>query len=387
MPDFYGRIMSTVSQITIITRFSGNTATDNEMKNEKKIYLEILRIVAILCVIFNHTGPYGYELFTYDHPAFLKVIGIFLSNYAKIGVPVFFMVSGALLIPREEDGKTLLLKRVLKMAVILIVISFIYYIRLYIKHPEYGFSIKFFIETIYTSPFITPLWFLYRYIEFLLMLPLLKHMIRNMSKTDFGYLLLLCTAFLYAMPLISFVIGDGPYMKITLLEKCIIYPLWGYFLDTSCDNIIMKQAPDITKNRWMKKPVSAAAVLIILNGAFCVFMTFLNNRFRGEWVYDFVDAFIFIPALCTFFIVRSVCKNLEQNSRIAVIAGYIGSDIFVTFLFEEMLREDICMSVYRTFGGHQYDFLLFIPYALLLLTLGVILSRLLKMIPFLKKWL
>ena len=46
------------------------------MKEEKKIYLEILRIIAFVCVMFNHTGTYGFELFTQDRPMALRMLGI-----------------------------------------------------------------------------------------------------------------------------------------------------------------------------------------------------------------------------------------------------------------------------------------------------------------------
>ncbi len=55
-------------------------------------------------------------------------------------------------------------------------------------YPEYGFSIKFFIQTIYMQPFVTPLWFIYIYIAFLVMLPLIRRMASCMDEAEYLYL-------------------------------------------------------------------------------------------------------------------------------------------------------------------------------------------------------
>ena len=127
-------------------------------------------------------------------------------------------------------------------------------------------------------------------------------------------------------------------------------------------------------------------MLTVTNGLLCVILTCLNAKIRGQWGYEFVESFIFIPAISTFFLVKSLCSKTEISNRFKQAAGYIGGCMFVTYLFEEMLREDICMVIYRTWGGSSADLLLFIPYALILLTLGVVLTTLIRLIPGLKNW-
>ena len=116
------------------------------MKN-KRISIEILRIIAICMVIFNHTGENGFEMFRTAYGTPLWYLVILLDIISKAGVPLFFMISGVLLLDKEETLKELFIKRILRYGVIIILFSFIYYVRLYIHHPEYGFSIKFFHNT------------------------------------------------------------------------------------------------------------------------------------------------------------------------------------------------------------------------------------------------
>lgn len=70
----------------------------------KKIYLEILRILAILFVIFNHTGVNGFLIFQkYSYTTGQFWLYLYISTFVTCAVPVFFMISGALLLSKDED--------------------------------------------------------------------------------------------------------------------------------------------------------------------------------------------------------------------------------------------------------------------------------------------
>lgn len=97
----------------------------NELsKNNRKIYMDVLRIVAAFFVIFNHTGDKGFFLFSVTDNPFEYWLYLFLSILCKIAVPLFFMISGALLLSKNEPLYKLYYKRVLKYIVIILVFSF-----------------------------------------------------------------------------------------------------------------------------------------------------------------------------------------------------------------------------------------------------------------------
>ena len=98
-------------------------------KKEKYIYLEIIRIIAMFFVIFNHTGIEGFFLyFKQDPGSFSYWLYSFISIFCKFSVSIFFMISGALMLGKEESIKTLWEKRILKMILFLIAVSTFYYI-------------------------------------------------------------------------------------------------------------------------------------------------------------------------------------------------------------------------------------------------------------------
>ncbi len=310
-----------------------------------------------------------------------------LSNTAKTGVPLFLMISGALLIPKKESIKDLLKKRVLKMAVILITVSFVYYIRLYIMHPEYGFSIKYFFTLINGQPFITPFWFLYVYIAFLLILPFLRKLARSMTEGEYGYLMLLCLIFNFALYFVNRLLGSDNYLSLPVLSLGIIYPLTGYYIDAVFNP---SRIPGRFGNIVPLRPdrsITLTVIILLINGISCAGMTYNDFLKSGEWTYKYIEGMIFIPAFCIFYLVRELGIKRPLKDRARRIVSTVGGCIFIIYLLEEILRDDICMNIYRYGENICPLLLLFIPYAIALYALGIAAASLIKLIPGIKKWL
>ena len=71
---------------------------------KRLLSLDFMRIFAILLVIFNHTDNRGFYRFLTDDPGtFLYWFNLFFSILCKAAVPLFFMISGALLLNKEES--------------------------------------------------------------------------------------------------------------------------------------------------------------------------------------------------------------------------------------------------------------------------------------------
>lgn len=85
------------------------------MIKNKKIHLEILRLIAIYFVIFNHTGVNAYQAYATKEPgSLLYNIYLIMAIVCKIAVPLFFMISGATLLGKTESIKDLYFKRIFK---------------------------------------------------------------------------------------------------------------------------------------------------------------------------------------------------------------------------------------------------------------------------------
>jgi surface polysaccharide O-acyltransferase-like enzyme len=75
------------------------------VKKERKVYLDLIRILAAFCVIFNHTNDNGFFLFAAREWGSFTFWGyMFFSVFCKAAVPLFLMISGALMLSREEPA-------------------------------------------------------------------------------------------------------------------------------------------------------------------------------------------------------------------------------------------------------------------------------------------
>ena len=91
----------------------------NSSQSKHIFYLDALRAFAILCVVLLHvTGHLG-EMMHYNISTIYSFSGLFETfgnNFFRIGVDLFLMLSGALLLGRDWNIKSFLYKRVPRIA-------------------------------------------------------------------------------------------------------------------------------------------------------------------------------------------------------------------------------------------------------------------------------
>ena len=128
---------------------------------KKKYHLEVIRILAILMVMYNHSAAF----MSFSNQSGVEyAISFLFSMVCKGAVPLFFMVSGALLLGKNESGKDLFQKRILRMILVIVIFSFLYYMKLVLK-GERPFAPFSFLLSLLTDLVYLPYLFLYSYIS------------------------------------------------------------------------------------------------------------------------------------------------------------------------------------------------------------------------------
>lgn len=118
--------------------------------HKKQLDIELMRIVACFFVIFNHTENKGFFLFSsYDSHSIQFWLYMFISIFCKFSVPLFFCISGALLLCKESEPIGRLWKhKILKMFLILLIWSLLYYLsEVHLGWQEFSlktFSVRFY---------------------------------------------------------------------------------------------------------------------------------------------------------------------------------------------------------------------------------------------------
>ena len=309
--------------------------TNPQAGKKKIIYVEIIRITAILFVIFNHTKQQGYMLFTLcEKGSFQYWFNMFFSVITGIGVPLFFMLSGMLLIGKDEPIGYVWKKRILKYVVILFVFSLINYVLKNSYQP--CFSIKDFLKQIYTDKVIVPYWFLYSYISFLIALPLIRRMARNMTDKEFCYLFGLQIAFNGVISILQYRLSDGtlalnglinPY---ALVNDVVFYPLIGYYLGNKLKNVTGKMC----LYSFLLALVSIAVTMYMTN-----FRISLTGELDESKVGLFYDSLRSLQVIFVFLVIRKLFENRKLPVNVEKVVSNLGGCVLGIYLIEDIFRD------------------------------------------------
>lgn len=201
----------------------------------KNYNIEMIRFWSFIMVIVIHVANYYCRAFgTIGNGEY--VFSLFFNVISRVSVPCFFMISGALLLGRNEEiGKSI--QRAGRMLLALAVWSLIYYLfNTYFMHQPVDW------KHLYRVPAEAHMWYLYVIIPIYLVLPFLQAMCRGMNeKTERGFAIL-GSVLVVVLYLTSYV-GVKFYYNMPILgnRSYIYYLFMGYWLNKNKDKICSKR--------------------------------------------------------------------------------------------------------------------------------------------------
>lgn len=339
---------------------------------KRQLYLDVLRIIAILCVLFNHSGESGYFIFTLTNKLPLQIISITVSSLSKMGVPLFFMVSGALLLKKEESLKTLYIKRVLRYIILIFVYCGLYYCYQCNLNGT-AFDFKEMIRQTTTGQSQTSYWFLYSYLGFLVSLPLLRKIARVFSETDYKYLIGLYVAGVGVFGLLARTFVGQITVYIPFAVDVLAYPLLGYFFAEA----VPAHKDNLNTVRLM---TLLALIGLMLNIAITEYDYYL---FKG-WNESGLSAFVILPTIAAFYIIKYIFNRISLPAMVQKFICALGSCTFGVYVLECYIKACI--------GPYLQRLLAFLPYMaenmiyiVLIMLSGCGITYILKKIPIVQK--
>ena len=300
----------------------------------RKVYLDFLKIAAIYMVLFNHTGARGFVLFTVKRGSPFFIFYLFNAVFIKIAVPLFLMISGALLLGKEESPKSLITNRFLKYLAVLAAASLIQYFY-YCHTNQQAFSLSEFFTKLNTDEHAVAYWYLYAYLAYILMLPLLRRLAGSMSISEYYWMIILYGAF-NLLSVIEFLIWKGAHsvnsnFHLFITTNYVFYPLMGFFIDQKMDS-----------RYFSKKTIALLSAASIISIAACSLMTIYNCTIIGEWkpatCQTFFNTLIFIPAFTVFLSVKTLFQKHRPPEKACRAITALGGLTFGIFLIENILR-------------------------------------------------
>ncbi len=163
-------------------------------------WVDFMRFIGAFLVVLAHIEGWG------AGPAWAKN---FYYTLSRVGVPLFFLISGYLLLSRQEDLQTFFKKRASRIIIPFMVWSIIYDVQnsdAFVNGVTLEGVLKLFIR-ILRGPRETHLWFFYSLIGLYLLTPILRVFVSKARRSDILYYIAL---WFLAMPILFIVEAFTP---------------------------------------------------------------------------------------------------------------------------------------------------------------------------------
>ena len=147
------------------------------MENTREYSFDILRVISMIMVIVVHVSNiYSRSFGIISNKSFL--ISLIFNTISRISVPIFFMISGALLVDRKFN-KEKYFKRIIKFILLIVIWNIVYlvweYLYLGVTYNN--------LQNLLLKPYRAHLWFLYTILILYITQPIMKIVLDKSNKT------------------------------------------------------------------------------------------------------------------------------------------------------------------------------------------------------------
>lgn len=337
----------------------------------KKVYIELIRIIAMLFVLYVHTGYFAMSHYEVAGSRGSGLLAFFLMCVAITCNELFFMIAGVVLLHKKETIRRVLW-RFFKMAVVVVLFSLFQYACNYWHMPAMGFRLHEFFKLIYQTNIITQYWFLYAYLAFILILPFLRMLAEKMDKEHFIYLMILYLLLEGVFPMIEYFWENEAFgLMVPVVENIIFFPLVGYFIEYQEDDVFRKK-----KILAMVNGLAVAA--LIMN------MLYAVRTFQDTGWAETLDGMTMLVGLAIFVDIRYVFGRGRMPRLFEKVVVWCGGGMFGVCLLEPQLREGF-FFLYQGLEPYIKWLPATVIWILAAMVTGIVVMHILKKIPVLKK--
>lgn len=348
--------------------------------SKRKTYLDVLKIAAIFMVMFNHTGSKGYGLFTVERDSLFFPFYLGNAVFLRIVVPLFFMVSGALMLKKTEPYSAVL-KRFFRFLVILVIASLIQYIYRCVRTHS-AFSLGQFVVGIVREPASVQLWYLYKYLAYVLLLPVLRMIVKGLDRKGFLWIMAVYGA-VGALPILEYILWRGRVthysdFSLFLSDSCFIYPIMGWYFGCYL------KTEDLNRKTLLGLILGALAAVILIS-AVTYWKCVLTDRWEEDQCQTFINTLIYLPTGAVFYGVRYRLERHAPGERMCRFLAAVSGATFGLYLIENLCRI-YTRPLYYALEPLMPSFFAAWIWVLAAGSAGILLVWLLKKLPFVSKW-
>lgn len=351
------------------------------LQRKRHIYLDVLRILAVFLVCYNHS--FAFELYLTQEPngSLISWINVATSVLVTICMPLFFMLTGALLLGKQESYRDVFSKRIWRFFVLLVCCSGATYLVL----GDRPLSLTDFAMRLLSGNVYMDFWYLYAYLSLLLAKPLLQKIADHLTGRDILFLLVLRAVFFsgkHILDCYTSIMNMTPVILPTDFQlpfihlEILFYPLAGYYLHAK-----------LPLEKIGKREIFICVAMIALGTAVTSALVYAEGYYLG-FTQNYTTLFSYSSAMAVFVLVRYGMRNFSppdwlQRSIVGISSVSLG--IYV-------LQPIVCHNLFLRFHqGMPWTQIAVTGYSLvwclICMTLCGVLTRLLRLIPGVKKYL
>ncbi len=296
----------------------------------KDFRLDILRTIACVMVVFIHVANYYCRAFS-EISSVSYLASVIFNTVCRVSVPIFFMLSGMLLLRRPVDLKKNT-KRILEKLVYLVFITGIYLLWdiFYMGKTNINYL------GLISNPERKLLWFMYAIIGLYVALPFIRRMVENMTKQEDVLFIVLWVALCGGVHLLNFFFRLNVVYPVAIINGA--YYL-GYFV---MGHIIGKYKEDI-EARLSKVKVKMLMWLLCLASftatVLFTYLTSLSSERYYKYFFQYKSLFIIIASVLFFLLIYTSCKNKENK-----LVSLISKHSFEIYLFHGIVLDFVMLN-------------------------------------------
>lgn len=295
------------------------------MSKTREYSFDILRVIAMIMVIVVHvSNVYSRSYGIIGDKSF--IVSLCFNTISRVSVPIFLMISGALLLDREFN-KNKYIKRIIKYLILIIVWDIIY---LMWEYYYLGISYNKLYKLIF-EPYRAHLWFLYTIIVLYIVQPLLKIILEKSSY----YIKLILFFTWFSLSSLSIV-------NSTLASTFTIFSYIGFF-------VIGKYLYEFIKSTDLKKYNLIFIVIILISITTSIILNYTFSHYYNRFYnlfFAYRTPFIILASSSLFILIVSnyqkdkISKIIEKLSN-ASLGVYLIHGIFLDITIKEFYYQRI----------------------------------------------
>lgn len=295
------------------------------MKKQSIFFLDFLRVISILAVIIIHVTAQYFVYYKIDSTNW--TIANIYEALSRWSVPIFIMISGYLLLGKNEEIVYFFRKRTTR-----ILIPLLFWGVFYIAFFYRGLSLKtMLIFLIQGAPDAYHLWYLYTLLGLYLITPVLRVFISNAPKANFLLFIFLCFLYGTVYPLIRLLFGINIGVNLTFVSGYLGYYLLGYYLRIYPLNNICKKYLFI---------LAFPAASITVYGTY--YLSHKNNVFKSDF-YEYLSLNVVIFSVAIFVLfqtlkLKKIHSSFFRNFILSVSQSSFGIYLIHVFVLETWKR-------------------------------------------------